>query len=215
MSQLMLFNKPYDVLCQFRASGDKQTLAAYINKPGFYPAGRLDQDSEGLLLLTNDGKLQQRIADPNFKLPKTYWVQVEGQVSHEALQQLAQGIELKDGLTRPAKARVISEPEIGPRNPPIRERKQIPTSWLELTITEGRNRQVRRMTAAVGFPTLRLYRQAIGPWQLSEQLQPGQSQMIQVHLPQNRKTTDQKTSVRKTNSRKTKGRNPQNRSHRG
>jgi 23S rRNA pseudouridine2457 synthase len=174
MSRILLFNKPYGVICQFSRDGMHPTLADYIAVPDVYPAGRLDTDSEGLLLLTDDGKLQQRITDPRHKLAKTYWVQVEGVPDEAALQQLRQGVKLKDGLTRPAEARLITEPEsLWPRNPPIRVRKSVPDSWLELTIREGRNRQVRRMTAAVGHPTLRLIRSRIGDWRLSSLL-PGQ-----------------------------------------
>jgi 23S rRNA pseudouridine2457 synthase len=174
MSRILLFNKPYGVICQFSRDGMHSTLADYIAVPDVYPAGRLDTDSEGLLLLTDDGRLQHRITDPKHKLPKTYWVQVEGVPDNAVLQQLRQGVELKDGITRPAKARLIVEPAgLWPRNPPIRERKAIPTSWLELTIREGKNRQVRRMTAATGYPTLRLIRIAIGEWAL-EDLAPGE-----------------------------------------
>ncbi|MDG4813398.1 rRNA large subunit pseudouridine synthase E [Hydrogenovibrio sp. 3SP14C1] len=182
MSELLLFNKPFNVLCQFTDEPEfkdqRQTLADFIDQPGFYAAGRLDRDSEGLLLLTNDGKLQQQIANPKHKQPKTYLVQVEGDISKEAIKQLQQGVTLKDGLTRPAKARKIAEPKwLWPRNPPIRERKNIPTTWVELSITEGKNRQVRRMTAAVGFPTLRLIRTQIGDYQLKN-LQPGESMFV-------------------------------------
>jgi len=182
MSELLLFNKPFNVLCQFTDEPEfkdqRQTLADFIDQPGFYAAGRLDRDSEGLLLLTNDGKLQQQIANPKHKQPKTYLVQVEGDISKEAIKQLQQGVTLKEGLTRPAKARKIAEPKwLWPRNPPIRERKNIPTTWVELIITEGKNRQVRRMTAAVGFPTLRLIRTQIGDYQLKN-LQPGESMFV-------------------------------------
>lgn len=173
MSRLLLFNKPYNVLSQFTDGDGRQTLADYIDIPGVYPAGRLDRDSEGLLLLTDDGKLQQRISDPRFKKPKTYWVQVEGIPDDAALQQLRRGVQLKDGMTRPATVRRIEAPALWPRNPPVRFRKHIPTSWLELVIREGRNRQVRRMTAAAGLPTLRLVRVAIGDWQLGD-LAPGE-----------------------------------------
>lgn len=165
-SNLILFNKPFRVLSQFSAEGDKSTLADYIDIPEFYPAGRLDFDSEGLLLLTNQGALQHIIASPDFKLPKTYWVQVEGEISDDALDKLKQGVELKDGLTKPAHAERIVEPNIWERIPAVRHRENIPTSWLSLQIREGKNRQVRRMTAAVGFPTLRLIRYAIGPYTL-------------------------------------------------
>ena len=171
---LILFNKPYGVLCQFTPDGSgRPTLADYISQPGVYPAGRLDHDSEGLLILTDDGRQQARITEPRHKLAKTYWAQVEGVPDVAALQALQQGLELKDGLTRPASARLITEPEgLWPRDPPIRVRKSIPDSWLELTLTEGRNRQVRRMTAAIGHPTLRLIRARIGNWTL-DGLAPG------------------------------------------
>jgi len=164
MSRLILFNKPFNVLTQF--TGEGRTLAEFITVPGVYAAGRLDKDSEGLLLLTDDGRLQARIADPKFKLEKTYLVQVEGVPTPEALERLRRGVELNDGPTRPAKAEMIEPPELWPRDPPVRFRKSVPDSWLSLTISEGRNRQVRRMTAAVGFPTLRLVRWRIGEWTL-------------------------------------------------
>jgi len=168
MGSILLFNKPFGVICQFSRGGLHPTLADYIPLPGFYPAGRLDTDSEGLLVLTDDGQLQHRITDPRHKLPKTYWVQVEGVADEAALEQLRRGMKLSDFTTQPAEARVIDEPSgLWPRNPPIRSRKIIPTSWLELTIREGKNRQVRRMTAALGFPTLRLIRYRIGEWTLS------------------------------------------------
>lgn len=164
---ILLFNKPYGVICQFSRDGGHPTLADYISRPGFYPAGRLDTDSEGLLVLTDDGKLQHRITDPRHKLSKTYWVQVEGMPDAAALEQLREGVRLKDGVTRPAEARLMEEPPgLWPRDPPIRFRQSIPTAWLELTIREGKNRQVRRMTAAVGFPTLRLIRFRVGEWTL-------------------------------------------------
>jgi len=182
MSTLILFNKPYDVLSQFTDKKGRATLADFIIQSGVYAAGRLDYNSEGLLLLTDDGRLQHRIAHPNHKLEKTYWVQVEGAISDEALETLRKGVELNDGLTRPAKAQRIEEPSIWPRNPPVRYRAEIPTSWAEIKISEGRNRQVRRMTAAVGFPTLRLIRAAIGDWRL-ENLQPGEIKSIEIDAP--------------------------------
>ena len=167
MSRLILFNKPYGVLCQFtdeRMATPRPTLASFIDVPNVYPAGRLDFDSEGLLLLTDDGRLQARIADPRFKLPKTYLVQVEGDAGEEALTALRRGVRLRDGMTRPAEVERVADPGLWPRTPPIRVRQSIPDCWLKLTIREGRNRQVRRMTAAVGHPTLRLVRWGIGDW---------------------------------------------------
>ena len=178
---LIAFNKPMNVLSQFTDAGvdgsPRATLSDYIDCPGVYPAGRLDRDSEGLLLLTDDGALQARIADPRFKLPKTYLVQVEGVVADAALVQLRQGVRLNDGLTRPALAERIDAPELWPRDPPVRFRKTVPDGWLRVTISEGRNRQVRRMTAAVGHPALRLVRWAIGDWTLDE-LAPGEWRQI-------------------------------------
>lgn len=172
-ARLVCFNKPYGVLSQFTPEGRWQGLKDWLPIPGIYVAGRLDADSEGLLLLTDDGKLQARIADPKFKLEKTYWVQVEGIPDEGALAALRRGVQLKDGPTRPARARLMEAPAgLWERQPPIRFRRNIPTAWIELAIREGRNRQVRRMTAAVGFPTLRLIRAAIGPYSL-EGLAPG------------------------------------------
>ena len=168
MSRVLLFNKPYGVICQFSRDGLHSTLADYIPVQEVYAAGRLDTDSEGLLLLTDDGKLQHRITDPKHKLPKTYWVQVEGMPDESVLEKLRRGVALNDGITLPAEAKLMDEPaSLWQRDPPVRFRKEIPTSWLQLSIREGRNRQVRRMTAAVGHPTLRLIRHAIGKWTLS------------------------------------------------
>jgi 23S rRNA pseudouridine2457 synthase len=182
MARLLLFNKPYGVLSQFTDRGSptvRSTLSDYIAVKGVYPAGRLDRDSEGLLLLCDDGRLQARIADPRFKLPKTYLVQVEGDPPAQALQQLAHGVRLNDGMTLPADVARIAPPELWPRDPPIRQRKSIPDSWLKITIREGRNRQVRRMTAAVGLPTLRLVRWSIGDWVVAG-IAPGQFEALSV-----------------------------------
>lgn len=174
---LILLNKPYGVLSQFTGEADDKTLADYITTASVYPAGRLDKDSEGLLLLTNEGWLQDIISHPKNKFPKTYWVQIEGEPGLEALAKLENGVELKDGITRPATAVIMEEPAVWPRTPPVRFRKSIPTTWISLTIREGRNRQVRRMTAAVGYPTLRLIRSSIGPWSLDAML-PGEHRTI-------------------------------------
>lgn len=177
--KIILFNKPYGVLCQFSAIDQEPTLADYINVPNFYPAGRLDKDSEGLLILTNDGQLQHKLSDPRHKLPKTYWAQVEGTITEADLQPLRQGIYLNDGLTLPAKAELLMPPNIWPRDPPIRVRKNIPTSWLSISLTEGRNRQIRRMTAAIGYPTLRLIRVKIGDWSIGD-LQLGEWKFVNI-----------------------------------
>jgi 23S rRNA pseudouridine2457 synthase len=169
---LIALNKPYGALCQFTAADGRRCLADFLAVPGVYPAGRLDADSEGLVLLTDDGALQARIADPRHKLEKVYWVQVEGEPDDRALRMLREGVDLPDGRTRPARARRIADPGVWPRVPPIRERRAIPTAWIELALREGRNRQVRRMTASAGHPTLRLVRVRIGPWSL-DGLAPG------------------------------------------
>ncbi len=182
---LLLFNKPFGVLCQFSDSENRRTLADYIDIKAVYPAGRLDRDSEGLVLLTDNGGLQHQISHPSHKMAKTYWVQVEGELKNHEIKKLRDGIKLKDGKTAPAKARIIPEPALWPRNPPIRVRANIPTTWLELTIQEGRNRQVRRMTAAIGHPTLRLVRSSVGPWSL-ERLPPGQ--WLKTQIPDNWRT---------------------------
>ncbi|MBV8047692.1 MAG: pseudouridine synthase [Paludibacterium sp.] len=181
MPELILLNKPYGVICQFSQHELHRTLKDYVQEPGFYPAGRLDTDSEGLLLLTNDGTLQHRISDPRWKLPKTYWVQVEGTPSDAQLTQLQSGVDLGDFVTRPAECARLDPPAIWPRMPPIRVRKSVPDSWISLTISEGKNRQVRRMTAKVGLPTLRLVRVAIGPWRL-DGLAPGEMRRLQISL---------------------------------
>ncbi len=182
MATIILFNKPFGVLSQFSDPEGRPTLADFLSLPGYRVAGRLDYDSEGLLLLTDDGRLQQQITNPRHKRWKTYLVQVEGTIDREALKRLSSGVELRDGPTLPARTRLISPPELWPRTPPVRVRRKIPDSWLELSIREGRNRQVRRMTAAVGFPTLRLVRVQIGDWSL-DTLTPGEWRRDVVHLP--------------------------------
>ena len=184
VASLILFNKPFGVLSQFtdeRAGPARPTLADFVDFPGVYAAGRLDFDSEGLLVLTDDGRLQAQIANPRFNLPKSYLVQVEGEPDEASLERLRQGVQLKDGLTRPAKVEQMPDPSIWPRDPPIRYRKSVPDSWLSLTISEGRNRQVRRMTAAVGYPTLRLVRWSIGEWTL-DGIEPGQWRQVPALL---------------------------------
>ena len=182
MARLLLFNKPFGVLSQFTDRGAptvRSTLSDFISVKDVYPAGRLDRDSEGLLLLCDDGRLQARIADPRFKLPKSYLVQVEGQPQELQLERLRNGVLLNDGLTLPADVAGVDEPNLGPRDPPIRQRRSIPNSWLRITIREGRNRQVRRMTAAVGLPTLRLVRWSVGDWTVAS-IAPGQFKEISV-----------------------------------
>lgn len=173
---IVLFNKPHGVLCQFTDPGGRPTLADYLDIPGIYAAGRLDADSEGLVVLTDDGRTQQRLSDPRFGKAKTYWVQVEREPTEDALQALRRGVEIKGGRTRPAQVRRMPEPALWPRDPPVRFRRSVPTAWLELILREGRNRQVRRMTAAVGFPTLRLVRVQVGPYALGGLL-PGQHRL--------------------------------------
>lgn len=180
MSRVLLFNKPYGVLSQFTPEAGHRCLGEFIHVPGVYAAGRLDADSEGLLLLTDDGRLQKHIADPQHKLPKTYWVQVEGEPAEDVLHRLRHGIDLGDFVTRPCEARCIDEPAgLWPRDPPIRQRRHIPTAWLEIVLREGKNRQVRRMTARAGCPTLRLIRAAIGPYTLAD-LQPGEWREVEM-----------------------------------
>ena len=177
MSKLIIFNKPFKVLCQFTDEAGRKTLADYVDVKEVYPAGRLDFDSEGLLLLTDDGKLQAKISHPKNKLPKTYWAQVEGIATEEDCDALIAGVQLKDGMAKAVSCKILSQPDLWERIPPIRVRKSIPDSWIELVIDEGRNRQVRRMTAAVNLPTLRLVRVAIGKWSLGD-LQPGQTNTV-------------------------------------
>lgn len=197
------------MLSCFTDTEGRATLSDFIHQPGYYAAGRLDYDSEGLLLLTNEGELQHRLANPRFKLEKTYWVQVDGIPTEGALQQLRDGILLKDGMTRPASARLINAPELPERTPPIRFRANQPTQWLELKITEGRNRQVRRMTAAVGYPTLRLVRYAIGDWTLNG-LHPGSQRLAEVYLP---KSTGSKRHTPKHAASANKHRNTAKKQH--
>jgi len=197
MANIILFNKPFRVLSQFSDREGRSTLADYLQAPGYRVAGRLDYDSEGLLLLTDDGALQQRIANPRHHQWKTYLVQVEGAPGAESLQRLAAGVALRDGPTLPAKVRVIPPPALWPRDPPVRERKSVPDAWLELRIREGRNRQVRRMTAAVGLPTLRLVRVGIGAWSLGN-LQPGEYRWETAQAPARRRRSPLRAAAART-----------------
>lgn len=198
MSNLILLNKPFNVLSQFTDPEGRQTLANFIEDKAFYAAGRLDYDSEGLILLTNNGQLQNQIANPKQKMPKTYIAQVEGQITQDAIKQLMNGVELKDGKTRPAKAAIIDQPnDLWDRVPPVRKRDNIPTSWIKLTITEGKNRQVRRMTANVGYPTLRLIRISIGPWSL-DSLKPGEHKKLTINMPTPKQTSHHPKTKRKS-----------------
>jgi len=206
MPILVRFNKPYGVLSQFTDSDGHPGLAHHISLKGVYPAGRLDRDSEGLLLLTDDGALQARISHPRFKLAKTYWAQVEGEISEAQLAQLRRGVTLNDGPTLPAEARRIDEPALWPRNPPVRFRKTVPTAWLELIIREGRNRQVRRMTAAVGLPTLRLIRVRIGDWTL-DGLEPGDFAVEQIAADGDNSASTQRLAERQRSSPRRSGDN--------
>lgn len=203
--KLLIFNKPFQVLSQFTDPAGRSTLADYLTLPGFYPAGRLDYDSEGLLLLTDDGQFQQRISNPRFKLAKTYLVQVEGLATRDQTDRLIQGITLNDGPARALSARLVDKPKVWDRSPPIRKRKQLPTSWLEIVIDEGRNRQIRRMTAHVGLPTLRLIRTQVGHWRLDE-LAPGEyrqeSAMIDTPTPRKKHNSRHKRSTTRSTRRK-------------
>ena len=208
MSKIILLNKPFNVLSQFRDEQGRATLKDYLpDHPGFYPAGRLDYDSEGLMLLTDNGQLQHQISHPSQKQPKTYWAQVEGTPTLADLKPLIEGVYLKDGPCKPAQVKILTPPDIWPRNPPIRQRKEIADTWLEIIITEGRNRQVRRMTAAVGYPTLRLVRAKIGPWSLAG-LQPGEFSIHTVHSAKLKPTAKpgrhgkKKTSAQRVNTKR-------------
>lgn len=197
MATVVLFNKPYNVLCQFSDKQGRATLADYISTPGIYPAGRLDYDSEGLVVLTDDGKLQHQISHPDKKQRKRYWVQVEGEARDIELQPLRSGVRLSDGVCKPAKVEIITPPSLWQRHPPIRERRNIPTSWLSIELSEGRNRQVRRMTAAIGLPTLRLVRVAIGDWSVLD-LAPGELKTLRVHSAQTKATPHKSTTRRRS-----------------
>ena len=188
MVDLVVFNKPYGVLSQFLDHDGHPGLKRYLNIPNIYPMGRLDRDSEGLLLLSSDGKLKAQITNPKYKIQKTYLVQVEGQITSSAISRISTGILLKDGITRPSRVKEISEPKLWERNPSIRTRRKLSTSWIELRIHEGKNRQIRRMTAAVGFPTLRLIRISVGPWGLKN-IVPGEYRCEKVNLPQKNSRT--------------------------
>ena len=204
MARLILLNKPFNVLCQFTDKEGRPTLADFVTTPGVYPAGRLDYDSEGLVLLTDSGPLQARIADPQHKMTKTYWVQVEGRPDDSEIDALRSGVTLKDGPTRPAKVAIIEPPNVWERNPPIRYRENDVTTWLQIEISEGRNRQVRRMTAHIGHPTLRLIRASVGPWSLSDIGKPGEFTSAEVHMPKNsgsrRKPTKHSSKPTRRNS---------------
>ncbi|WP_044617709.1 pseudouridine synthase [Gynuella sunshinyii] len=211
MAKIILLNKPFNVLSQFRKNDERQTLADFVKDATVNVAGRLDYDSEGLIVLTDNGLLQQQISNPKHQKWKTYWVQVEGQIGEEAILKLSRGVPLKDGMTRPAKVQNISEPDIWVRTPPVRERKSIPTSWIEISISEGRNRQIRRMTAAVGHPTLRLIRTTVGEWKL-EDLLPGEYRELQVDAPKQASVNPRK-KIRRLDQRPDRNRrwNSQNR----
>jgi 23S rRNA pseudouridine2457 synthase len=197
MAKIILLNKPFNVLCQFSDKEGRATLADYISDSGVYPAGRLDYDSEGLVVLTDDGRLQHQISHPQRKLEKTYWAQVEGEPTDEALDILSNGVTLNDGPCRPARVKLMGEPQVWSRTPPVRCRKAIPTAWLEIVISEGRNRQVRRMTAAIGYPTLRLIRAQVGQWSITG-LESGQSLIQTVHAANHKPSPGRRTPGRRS-----------------